>query len=286
MKFYILRDYLDHDENPQHQVYVNLEDFDNEVERQIEDALRHRCTEEADEIEQGVRSRTATVASLAEVENLLEQKPNGDRTWHEAGRAHDGKAGIWEEANYRGGNAELYRNTAASLRTANDKTMGYDQRTFHSTSLPKTLGVEKIEPRLRQVTDDIATSVQACETAACVAGHAYVCAFGWQAFLQAAVLANGSAPTPRIGERAGAALGMSIDQQTTLFSSVPELDEIKTAFKLTTDDWPCPESRVEEIDTRWMNSSHHCRPEDMSTVLEALARRCDRVNAFIAGIEN
>lgn len=278
MNFYILRQ----DEDSQHEVYVNREDFDNAVAEAV-DKARHGAAD--DEADGRVRERTSTCASLAEVDRLLGRDDTGGPSWHEAGRPHDGKLACWKDADYRGGNAHLYRLTAESLHTAADTTMGYDQKRFHDLGLAEALSVDGIDPELRRVTDAMANGIAPCETAACVAGHAYVCAFGWRDYLQTAVRANGGVPTPKIGDRAAAELGMSAAQQAALFPAQPELDEITDAFNLEPQDWACPTARRNEIEERWEGSGE-CRADDMVVVLETLARRCDRVNAFIAAIDN
>ncbi len=282
MNFYILR----HDEDPQHEVYVNREDFDNAVAEAVDKTQHGAPDDETDEIERCVRKRTRTCASLAEVDRLLVNDETGIPSWHEAGRPHDGRLACWEDADYRGGNACLYRLTAESLRTAADETMDYDQGWFHDPDLAGALSIDGIDPELRTVTDTMANAIAPCETTACTAGHAYVCAFGWRDYLQTAVRANGGVPTPRIGDRAAAELGMSTAQQAALFPAVPELDEITSAFKLMPQDWACPKARIQEIEKRWEKADENCRADDMAIVLETLARRCDRVNAFVAPIEN
>ena len=283
MKFYVLQ----HEDPAQTQAYVNREDFDGAVAEAV-DTARHGAPEDKrEEIERQVQARTRTCATLDEVDAVAEVETpvDGTVTWSEAGRSHDGKRQYWEDADYRCGNGHLYRLAADSLRTAGDETMGYDQGCFHDMGLAPALSIDGIDPEARVVTSSMANAIAPCETSACVAGHVYVCARGWQDYLQACARANGDVPTPVIGDRAATELGMSARQQSALFPSLPELEEIVAAFGIAPGDWTRPPTEIDEIEKRWQ-TDQEIGAEDMAIVLEAIARRCDRVNALVAAIEN
>lgn len=296
MNFYILHDNPEHGLATEHQVYVNREDFDEAVAETVDQA-QHGCdADERDEVERRIRDRTATHTSLTELENELQGQPDHKRQWTEAGRRHDGTADGWRDSEYRIGNSCLYRLTAASLKTAEDETMGYDQTAFHDMGFAKALSVDNVAPEQRTVTEKMASTIQPCETAACVAGHAYVSAFGWRRYLQTAIRSNDGEMTWEIGRQVAAELGMSSYQEITLFCSHPSLEEINEAFGLKAEDWACPTAQINAIEEHWHWNATHAgdtgaepsphRANDMRVVLEAIARRCDRVNAFVAGIEN
>ena len=287
MKFYVLR----HEDPPEiNYVYVNREDFDDAVAEALDTARygapddERKKDHEREEIERQVQARTRTCATLDEVDALADSV---DETvgWTEAGRSHDGERGYWEDTDYRCGNGHLYRLAADSLRSAEDETMGYDQGSFHDMGLVQALSIDDIDPEARIVTKSMADAIAPCETAACVAGHVYVCARGWQDYLQACARANGDVPTPVIGDRAATELGMSARQQSALFPSLPELEEIVEAFGIAPGDWTRPPTEIEEIENRWQ-TDQEIAAEDMAVVLEAVAQRCDRVNALVAAIEN
>ncbi len=283
MKFYVLQ----HEDPAQTQAYVNREDFDGAVAEAV-DTARHGAPEDKrEEIERQVQARTRTCATLDEVDAVAEVETpvDGTVTWSEAGRSHDGKRQYWEDADYRCGNGHLYRLAADSLRTAGDETMGYDQGCFHDMGLAPALSIDGIDPEARVVTSSMANAIAPCETSACVAGHVYVCARGWQDYLQACARANGDVPTPVIGDRAATELGMSARQQSALFPGIPELEEIVAAFGIAPGDWTRPPTEIDEIEKRWQ-TDQEIGAEDMAIVLEAIARRCDRVNALVAAIEN
>lgn len=283
MKFYMLRNTaLDTAD-----VYVNGDDFNEAVSAEIDQGLEGVSDDiSAEEIEQQVHARTHTCTSLAEVDSMVRRNAAGSPEWHEAGRSHDGSRDFWRQADYRLGNAQLYRLAAESLRTAEDDTMGYDQGRFHEPGLAEVLSLHRIPAEARIVTDEMAAGIAPCETAACVAGHVYVCARGWQEYLSKCVQAIGEVPTSEIGNTAAAELGMSDDQQCTLFPAEPVLHEVVEAFGITPEDWTCPPTTTDEIARRWDEEPGDYRAADMAVVLETIARRCDRVNAFVAAIEN
>lgn len=210
----------------------------------------------------------------------------GGPDWHEAGRSHDGSRESWRQADYRPGNAQLYRLAAESLRTAEDETMGYDQGRFHDPGLAEVLSLHRIPAESRIVTDEMAAGIAPCETAACVAGHVYVCARGWQDYLDRCVRATGEVPTSEIGNTAAAELGMSEEQHCALFPAQPVLHEVVEAFGIRPEDWTCPPATTDEIEKRWDGQPGDYRAADMAVVLETIARRCNRVNAFVVTIEN
>ena len=283
MKFYVLQ----HEDPAQIDVYVNREDSDGAVAEAVDTARHGAPEDEREEIERQVQARTHTCATLDEVDAVAEAETPVDETvkWSEAGRSHDGERQYWEDADYRCGNGHLYRLAADSLRSAGDESMGYDQGQFHDMGLAQALSIDGIDPEARVVTTSMANTIAPCETTACVAGHVYVCARGWQDYLQACARANGGVPTPVIGDRAGTELGMSARQLSALFPSLPELVEIVEAFGIAPEDWTCPPTEIDEIEGRWL-SDLEISAEDMAIVLEAIARRCDRVNALVAAIEN
>ena len=175
---------------------------------------------------------------------MVGRNPAGEPDWHEAGRSHDGSRGeSWWQADYRLGNAQLYRLAAESLRTAEDETMGYDQGRFHDPGLTEVLSLHRIPAESRIVTDEMAAGIAPCETAACVAGHVYVCARGWRDYLGKCVRATGEVPTSEIGNTAAAELGMTGEQHCALFPAQPALEEVIGAFGITPEDWTCPASQ-------------------------------------------
>ncbi len=283
MKFYMLRNSaLDTAD-----VYVNGDDFNEAVSTEVDQGLEGVCDDiTADEVERQVRTRTHTCSSLAEVDGMVGRNPAGEPDWHEAGRSHDGSRESWWQADYRLGNAPLYRLAAESLRTAEDETMGYDQGRFHDPGLTEVLSLHRIPAESRIVTDEMAAGIAPCETAACVAGHVYVCARGWRDYLGKCVRATGEVPTSEIGNTAAAELGMTGEQHCALFPAQPALEEVIGAFGITPEDWTCPPARTDEIEKRWDGQPGDYRAADMAVVLETIARRCDRVNAFVATIEN
>ena len=283
MKFYVLQ----HEDPAQIDVYVNREDFDGAVAEAIDTARHGAPDNEREEIERQIQARTHTCATLDGVDAVAAIAASVNETveWTEAGRSHDGKRQHWEDADYRCGNGHLYRLAADSLRSAEDETMGYDQSFFHDVGLAQALSIDGIDPEARVVTTSMANTIAPCETAACVAAHVYVCARGWQDYLQACARANGGVPTPIIGDRAATELGMSARQQSALFPSMPELEEIVAVFGIAPEDWTRPPTEIDEIEGRWL-SDLETRAEDMAIVLEAIARHCDRVNALVTAIEN
>jgi len=214
MQFYMLQ----HQRQPEADVYVNRQDFDEAVSEAVNEA-RHDTfgNVAAEEIERRVRARTHTCASLAEVDGMVEREAGQPPQWLEMGRSHDGKQESWRDPDYRGGNAELYRLAAESLRNAEDETMGYDQDRFYDPGLPEALSVDDIDPESTVVTDKMAAAVHPCETAACAAGHVYVCVHGWRKFPQTCVRAQPAITTPSIANRSAAELGMSEAQRSALF---------------------------------------------------------------------
>ena len=162
--------------------------------------------------------------------------------------------------------------------------MGYDQGIFRDPELVPALCLETVAPCDRIVTSEMASAVEPCETAGCVAAHAYVCSRGWQEYLAAAVDEDGELMAPYVASTAASDLGMSGEQLAALFSEGPGLHHVSDAFHVLPEDWNCPETRIDEIEERWKN--HDYRADDMATVLYTLARRCDRVNAFVAAIDN
>lgn len=282
MNFYMLR----HDGHAEADVYVNREDFDQAVSEAVDEARHGTCSDAgADEIERQVRARTHTCASLAEADNMVEPDADGMPQWREAGRSHDGGRQKWNDADYRGGNAELYRQAADSLRKAGDETMGYDQGRFHDPGLDRALSIDHVDAESRVVSNEMAGTIRPCETAACAAGHVYVCARGWRSYLQTCCTrSENGINAPGIGNAAAAELGMSLNQQWALFPAEPEFDYVVEAFRIEPDDWTCPSARTDEIELRWEEG--HYRAADMAVVLETLARRCDHVNAFVATIDN
>lgn len=283
MKFYMLRNTaLDTAD-----VYVNGDDFNEAVSAEIDQGLEGVNNDvTADEVERRVRARTHTCTSLAEVDSMVGRNAAGGPDWHEAGRSHDGSRKSWWQADYRLGNAQLYRLAAESLRTADDETMGYDQSRFHDPGIAEVLSLHRVPVKERIVTDEMAKGIAPCETAACVAGHIYVCARGWQDYLGRCVRATGDIPASEIANTAAAELGMSDEQHCTLFSAEPMLDEVVEAFGIAPEDWSCPPERTDQIEKRWEQAPGDYRAADMAVVLETIARRCDRVNPFAAAIEN
>lgn len=284
MRFYMLHDH-------QHQpaiadVYINREDFDKAVSEAVDEALGEAPEEDGvarAEIERKVRARTHTCASLSEVYDTADRDA-GEPQWREKGRSHDGRQPYWMEADHRGGNAALYRQTADSLRSAEDETMAYEQSRFHDPGLPEALSIDDIQPEARVVTEAMASAIHPCEAAACVAGHAYVCAYGWRTFLQTCVRMTKGVTAAGIEDGAAAELGMSEKQCSALFPAEPELRDVIEAFHIAAEDWTCPPTETDEIEKRWEERDY--RAADMAVVLETLARRCERVNAFVTGIDN
>ena len=287
MRFYMLEAKV-HDTHAASEMYVNREDFDNAVDKAVNDALDEELHEAGgditrDEIERHVRARTHTCASLSEVDDTADHDVHKPQ-WRETGRSHDGKQTYCTEASYRGGNAELYRRTADSLRNAEDETMGYEQSRFHDPGIPEALSLEKLEPEARIVTEELASAIHPCETAACVAGHAYVCTQGWRRFLQTCVRTRTDVPSPSIEDGAAAELGMSEKQCSALFPAEPQLQDVIEAFGIAAEVWTCTAAETQKIERRWEERDYHAA--DMAVVLDTLARRCDRVNAFVAAIDN
>jgi len=130
----------------------------------------------------------------------------------------------------------------------------------------------------------MAAAVHPCETAACAAGHVYVCVHGWRKFLQTCVRAQTGITTPSIENSAAAELGMSETQRSALFPAQPELRDVVDAFHVSPEDWTCPAAETDEIEKRW--EARDYRAADMAVVLETIARRGDRVNAFVATVGN
>ena len=285
MKFYMLRNTaLDTAD-----VYVNGDAFNEAVSAEIDQRLK--CVGDdvtADEVERQVHARTHTCTSLAEVDRMVGNDAVGNPDWREAGRGHDGTPKFWRQADYRLGNAQLYRLAAESLRTAEDETMAYDQGRFHDPGIAEALSLHRIPAESRIVTDEMAAGIAPCETAACVAGHVYVCARGWRDYLSRCVQATEKVPTSEIGNTAAAELGMSDEQHCALFPAQPVLHEVVEAFGIRSEDWSCPPARREEITKRWnwKKQPSDYLAADMAVVLETIARRCDRVNALAATIDN
>ncbi|MCY4119344.1 MAG: hypothetical protein OXG72_00275 [Acidobacteria bacterium] len=283
MRFYMLEGKL-HDTHATNEVYVNRDDFDKAVNDALDEGL-HEAGDDVtrDEIERQVSARTHTFRTLAKIDDTVECSV-GEAEWREMGRSHDGKRPCWSEGEYHAGNADLYRQTADSLRNAEDETMSYEQSRFHDPGLPEALSLDDIDPEARFVSEEMASAIDPCETAACVAGHAYVCAHGWRSFLQTCVRTRTAVPSPSIEDGAAAELGMSEKQCSALFPAEPQLRDIIEAFEIASADWTCPTAEADEIETRWEERDY--RAADMAIVLDTLARRCDRVNAFVAAIDN
>ena len=283
MRFYMLLNHaLDAAE-----VYVNGDDFDEAVSAEIDEG-REGVSDDitADEVERQVHARTHTCWSLAEVDSMVGRNAVDTPNWHESGRSHNGRRKSWQQADYRLGNAQLYRLAAESLRTAEDETMGYNQRMFHDPGLVEALSLHRTPAESRIVTDQMAATIAPCETAACVGGHVYVCARGWRDYLNKCVRATGEVPAAEIGNTAATELGMSEEQQGALFPAQPALHDVVEAFGIRPEDWTCPPARRDTIEKRWDEHPGDYRAADMAVVLETIARRCDRVNAFAAAIEN
>lgn len=280
MKFYLL-----HNEGWNVlEVYVNRDDFEENVAEAVDQARYGTPEDEHAEIERRVRARARTYASLPEIESLIRNE-DGLETWTEGGRSHDGEQETWNAAEVQIGNAYLYRLAADSLRKAGDETLGYNQGFFHALGVTEALCLDNVEPEQRTVSDAMAKTIAPCETAACVAAHVYICAKGWRAYLQASTRTPIAMPTATIGYHAAAELGMLTTQRAALFPAQPAIHEITDAFALKPSDWPCDSTRVESIAKRWEDDLA-CKADEMATVLEAIARRCDRVNALVATIDN
>ena len=274
MQFYVLQE-----EDPRIvDVYVCRDDFEGAVTRAVNQALSGLPASKRAATAEAVGRRTRTCTSLREVDAMVASDTDA-QAWHEAGRSHDGTRPEWDDGDYRGGNAYLYRQTAASLRNGSDETMGYDQCQFHGAGIPSPLSLEESDPDRKMTTDALAAAISPCETAACVAAHAYVCAKGWTSYVEACVQAH------NIGQKATIELGMSQAQQGVLFPATPEVDAVVKAFRITPEDWPCTPERVERIRTRW-NEGKKIGPEEMALVLEAIASQCMRTNAMAAAIDN
>ena len=163
--------------------------------------------------------------------------------------------------------------------------MGYDQGRFHDPGLDSALSLDHVDAESRVVSDEMAGTIDPCETAACVAGHVYVCAHGWRSYLQTSARAAGPVITScNIGDGAAEKLGMSRAQQWALFLAEPRLSEVIEAFGIQAQDWTGPTAETDDIGKRWDETTYHAA--DMAVVLETLARRCERVNALVATIEN
>ena len=272
------------DDDPDVHVYVNREDFDEAAREAVRRSASHAVNGGTDGIEKRILARTHTCETLNDVEAMLPPDDGDSAHWCNMGRSHDGSRHNWCEDDYRGGNAVLYREAAASLLTAGNETMAYSHKPHGGAKLARALSLDTIDPEDRVVTDEMAGSIAPSTVAATVAGHVVACAYGWQRYLNDCVRAKPRRAGAAIAMLAGNALGISTSDGRILFSAKPCLEEIEYAFNVKDEYWPCTQAEAEAIAERWGKNEY--RAADMATVLEMLARRCDRVNAFIAKIDN
>ena len=280
MHFYVLQE----EEPKVVKAYVNRVDFDNSVNDEIDLTTKAMPEHNRAVAEKHVRQRTRTCTSLNEVDAIAESWTE-DELWHEAGRSHDYTRPRWWNTDYRTGNAALYRLAAASLRKADQETMGYDQGYYHDPNMPKLLALDEVATDERVVSASMASEFTPCDTAACVAGHTYVCSRGWQSYLQACMRSVGGTPTNYIGLAAAKDLDMSPVQHDELFAANPDLSTIISSFGIADGDWTCPPEGVQEIERHWPLGQTP-RPEDMALLLEAIANRVERAEALAATVVN